>query len=83
MIYVGRYMCNSNFCPCSSSIDPVVYGDRASELESYLFVGEVDQYYQDCYGPMMLYGDQIKGLNVEFLSLLERFEIEENCAGIC
>jgi hypothetical protein len=46
---VERYMCNKNYCPCSITIDPQTYGERASEFQLLDTTGTVTKFYEDCY----------------------------------
>ena len=47
--HISRYMCNADYCPCSTLVDKIKFGDRASEFQFLSNAGSVKKYYSDCY----------------------------------
>mmetsp|Transcript_4553 Transcript_4553/g.7746 ORF Transcript_4553/g.7746 Transcript_4553/m.7746 type:complete len:98 (-) Transcript_4553:100-393(-) len=76
-------MCNNAFCDCSSDLDPVLFGDRQAEVEVKDRTGDVLKFYEDCYLNILLKNGQVEAFSTDFLAMLERFEIEYNCGGLC
>lgn len=55
MNYVGRYMCNGDFCPCAPTVNPdIYYGDRKNEFEFLDTTGRALRFYEDCYLPVLV-----------------------------
>ena len=79
-------MCNGDFCPCAPTVNPDNYGDRADEFELLDTTGRVLRFYEDCYEPVLMSSDtgiNMEGFTEEILYMLEEFEVEFNCAGLC
>ena len=52
--YVQENMCVKSRCECSNKIDPSVFGIRKTEFEDLSYAeGDVDNFYEDCYLPMV------------------------------
>lgn len=47
--HVDRYMCRKDYCPCSSRVDPINFGERSKEFSDLSNVGEITEYYTQCY----------------------------------
>lgn len=41
MNWVGRYMCNGVYCPCSPTVSPADYGNRSEEFKYLDTTGRV------------------------------------------
>jgi hypothetical protein len=91
MQYIGKYMCNGDFCPCAPTVSPDNYGTRADEFKLLDTTGRVLRFYEDCYLPVLMsdtgylgqYSMNKTGFTDEILYMLEEFEVEYNCAGLC
>ena len=75
-------MCKKEYCPCRSSVDPAFYGDRKDEFDKLTMTGTVTSFYKDCYKPLVE-KRIVSKLDDYFLTLLEEFEVEYRCGGIC
>lgn len=78
-----RYMCREDFCPCSITIDPVLYGDREKEFEGLDRTGTTFKFYEECYKGLIDKQIVQEELSEEILTLIETMEIESKCSGIC
>mmetsp|Transcript_32154 Transcript_32154/g.49169 ORF Transcript_32154/g.49169 Transcript_32154/m.49169 type:complete len:107 (-) Transcript_32154:62-382(-) len=76
-------MCSADFCPCSATLDPLVFGNRSSEFEGLDLTGSNLKFYEDCYLGQLINKNVSEPLDQEFLALLERFEVQYDCGGIC
>lgn len=88
--FVGRYMCNGDFCPCAPTVNPADYGERENEFEFLDTTGRVVRFYEDCYLPVLMSDTGYNGYSMnktafseEILYMIEEFEVEFNCAGVC
>ena len=79
---VSRYMCRENYCPCSITIDPSGYGDRAGEFEGLDRTGTVKKFYEYCYLDLVEKGIE-EEFSEEILTNIEKMEVEKKCSGIC
>ena len=81
--YLKRYMCVKDFCPCSNDLESILFGDRQAEFEKLENTGEVLTFYKDCYQDILLKKGLVPELPKILLVLMERFEVEKKCGGIC
>ena len=82
--HISRYMCNGEYCPCSTLVDKLKFGDRASEFKLLSNAGSVKKYYEDCY-PIVTEMEQNKAFKFtpHFLKVLEMLEVTYDCGGVC
>ena len=81
--YVSENMCRRNKCPCSTKIDPGVFGLRQIELNSLeIFEGSISNFYFECYLPLVD-AEKMDPLEDKTIDLLELWETEKDCSGIC
>ena len=72
---IRRYMCSSQFCPCSDSIALEKYNETHAERLSKLELkeGTVTSFHKHCYLPGVARGE-IKELSNDFLDIIKDFE---------
>lgn len=82
--HITRYMCNTEYCPCSSLVDKIKFGDRASEFQYLSNAGSVKKYFRDCYPKVTtLENNKAISFSKDFLKVLEMLEVTYDCGGVC